>query len=66
MVNSLLAFVTLLFLLGMLYIGYRVFKVTRFNDKLVLLLVALLNVDLMSKLFFYILNGYQEYTQSND
>lgn len=66
MVNSLLAFVALVFLAGMLYIGYRVYKVTRFNDKLVLLLVALLNIDLGSKVFFYILNGYQEYAQTHD
>lgn len=51
-------------MVGMLFIGYKVYKIVKFNDKVILLMVTLLNLDLMAKCLFYVLNGYQMYSMT--
>ena len=49
--------ISFLMLLLMIYIGFRVFKTVRFNDKVVMSMIIFLNLELMSFAYFYILNA---------
>jgi hypothetical protein len=47
----------------MLYVASIIYRITRFKDKIILCMVFLLILDLCSKIYFFVLNGYQEYTR---
>jgi hypothetical protein len=47
-----------LFLITMMIIGLKVFKIVRYNDLSILLIIVILNLCVMSKIVFYSLNLY--------
>lgn len=49
----------------LLWIGYKVYKIVKFNDKVMLSMIFFLNLELMSKIFFYTLNAHQDEKGSN-
>lgn len=50
-----------LFLIALLYIGWRVYQIIRFNDYVLLLMIFFLNLELLSLIFFYIVNAHEDY-----
>jgi len=47
-------------LLLMIYIGYRVYKIVKLNDKVMLTMIFFLNLELLSKIFFYSMNAQED------
>ena len=44
----------------MMYIGYRVYKIVKWNDIMILSMIIVLNLVLVSEIFFYVCNEYYD------
>ena len=63
--NSIYAVICFSMFTFLLWITYKVFKIIKFNDKILLSMIACLNLELISKVFFYSVNAY-EITRDTD
>ena len=55
-----------IFLCIMMYVAYKVYKISKLNDPVLLSMIFFLNLTLMSKIFFYIVNAYEDYYTDPD
>jgi hypothetical protein len=59
--NLVMMVISLGILILMLYVGCKVYKIVKFNEKVISLLISMLCVTWLAKMIFYILNAYMEY-----
>lgn len=59
-VNVVFACVCGLFIPFMLFVGIRVFQITKWNEKVILLVILFLNLELVFKVLFYTMNTFQD------
>lgn len=50
-----------LFNIFLLYVGYRVYCIVKFNDKLTLLMIFFLNLEVLSLVLFFTKGALQDY-----
>ena len=43
-----------------MYIGSRVYKIVKWNDLMILSMILVLNLVLISEIFFYVVNAYED------
>mgnify|MGYP006891259464 CR=1 FL=1 len=49
-----------IFLCVLMYIGSRVYKIVKWNDLMILSMILVLNLVLISEIFFYVVNAYED------
>lgn len=59
-VNMFLASISACMLFLMMYIGYRVYRIVKFNDKIILSMIFFLNLECLSLAIFYFINGTED------
>ena len=59
-INITFAAMASLFLIGLLFVSFKVFKVVGCKDKVLLSMLLCLNLELASKIVFYVANAYQD------
>lgn len=62
-INIMYACLTLVFNGFLFWIGIKVFRIVKWNEKMILCMVTLLNLSLLAKVFFYIFNAYFDHRQ---
>lgn len=59
-INLIFAFISSCFIPFLMYVGYRVFRMTKWNEKIILLMILCLNLELIDRVLFYLLNAQQD------
>ena len=59
-VNTFFLVVSLLMFFGMTWVGFKVYKIVKFNDWIVLSMIFFLTLVTLSEVFFYAVNLYED------
>ena len=49
-----------------MFIGYKVYRIVKFNDKIILSMIFFLNLECLSLAIFYFVNGLQDKLDTYD
>lgn len=59
-INITMAIFAGVFLVALLYIGWRVYQIIRCHDYVLMMMIFFLNLELLSIMFFYIVNAHED------